>query len=67
MSNEEEPNVNICKIEKIENTANMLMFWLLKLEPTTPEQLEWQKMAQADVKELQSEVLHGLRKAFEDD
>ena len=65
MADNEQPNRNICIVEKIENAAMMMAFWINKLNPETTEQIDWKDMCQKDVKEMQDGNLFGLRKAYE--
>jgi len=59
------PNVNICLIEQIENLAGQAMSLLLQVTPITHCQKKQLKKSTDSLDEWQTTRLFGLRKAFE--
>jgi hypothetical protein len=59
------PNVNICLVEQIENLACQAMGLLLQIEPITKDQKKQLKKSADSLDEWQTARLFGLRRAFE--
>lgn len=63
--NGDNPNVNICLVEQIENLVGQTMGLLLEIEPKTPAQHKQLKKSTDRLDEWQITRLFGLRRAFE--
>jgi len=63
--NGDNPNVNICLIEQVENLAAQAMSLLLQVTPATRVQKKQLKKSTDSLDEWQTTRLFGLRKAFE--
>ena len=63
--NGDNPNVNICLIEQIENLAGQAMGLLLQIEPKTSAQIKQLEKCTGRLDEWQTTRLFGLRRAFE--
>ena len=63
--NGDNPNVNICLIEKVENLAGQIMEILLKIKPETNEQRKQLEKCMDRLNDWQITKLFNLRRAFE--
>ncbi|HUS74294.1 MAG TPA: hypothetical protein VMY06_14635 [Sedimentisphaerales bacterium] len=59
------PNVNICLVEQVENLAGQAMGLILQIEPKTNAQKKQLKKSADSLDEWQTTRLFGLRRAFE--